>query len=108
MPFILITNEFLEKSVKESLSRVVFELEARNYKYMFKRNEEDEEALFLVKKVIDDAKSKIPYRNEGKEENSDLIRFKAVTEPLTITFHIKKDFANFLKIYQDDINDMPS
>jgi hypothetical protein len=110
MPFILITNEFLVKAVKESISRVIYELETRTYKYMFKRNEEDEEALILIKKIVDDARSKfLLMRSETTKDEADLIRFKAANEPTTITNHIKKEFLNFLRFYhnQDDINDIP-
>jgi hypothetical protein len=109
MPFILITNEFLVKAVKESISRVIYELETRNYKYMFKRNEEDEEAFILIKKIIDDARSKFLMRMETTKDEADLIRFKAANEPTSITTHIKKEFLNFLKFYQnqDDVNDIP-
>lgn len=108
MPFILITNEFLVKAVKESLSRVIFELEARNYKYNFKRCEDDEVSLGLIKRIIEDAKSKIPLRSDTFKDEADLIRFKAANEPTSISHHVKKEFLNFLKVYQnqDDNNDL--
>ena len=76
---------------------------------MFKRNEEDEEALILIKSIIDDAKGKIPARNDSFKDEADLIRFKAATEPISISNHIKKEFYNFIKNYQnqDDVNDIP-
>lgn len=100
--FILITNDLLVKEVKESLSRVIFELESRNFKYNFKKNFEDDEAFVLIEDIIKYAKGNIPLRTETFKDEEHLMRFKATNDPISISNHIKKELENFSKTCKKD------
>ena len=107
MPFIIISTDLIKKTTKERLSRVIYELEAKGIKYLFQKNEEDEEAFQFLQSTIDYGKENAKYDEVVNSSlEAQLVRLKATLEGTNISTMVKKEFTKFIKSYNNNIDDI--
>lgn len=123
MPCVIITKDLIKKCTKERLSRVIYQLECRNIKYFFPRNEEDEVAFQFLQDIIESCKdSNYNYNQMIGDMNSSpsnnnvnnlpslleaqLVRIRASLEGISVSNIIKKEFTKFIKHIDKNLDDI--
>jgi hypothetical protein len=111
MPFLVISSDILEKAAKERLSRVIYELEKNDIKYLFSKNEQDFEAYEMLSGVIRVGKTFMNAHRVDSNNNtleSFLVRSKANLDGIdgiNIGNIVKKEFKKLCKNASDDLKD---
>lgn len=104
MPFLIIKNECLKSSIKERLSRVIYEMNVSDVKYSFSLNFEDSEAHhllsgFLLPGMKDKNKN---FESERNILERQAIKIKNILEGKSVGNFIRKEFLKAIKNLKEE------
>lgn len=103
MPFLIIKNEPLISSIKERLSRVIYEMNLADVNFSFHLNYEDEEANQLLSNfIVPGMKEKKSFEQERNIINKQASRIRNVLEGKSIGSFVKKEFIKAIKSLKEE------
>jgi hypothetical protein len=105
MPFLVISKDLLKKSAKERLSRVIYELEKYDCKYLFSKNEEDYESFDILANILKLGRNFMNAQRSDSGNNSlenILVRSKANLDSMdgiNVSYLVRKEFKKLSKLH---------
>jgi len=100
IPFLTITNDLLKNNIKERLSRIIYEMNVREIKFILQPNLEDKEAYSLLEIIINLGKTGQNIKNNENERSQfekQVNKINNSIESVNVANIVRKEFLKSIK-----------